>query len=172
MKKTIMEGLIVVLVIALPLGFFGCGQGPGGRSLGGAAKAGSKISEEGWTAVYLTNGQVYYGRLTETRGSFYKLADVYTIQLAAQAQDKSSKEKPSPRPTLVKVGNELIGSVNEISINRDHILFIQDMEKDAQVVQAILKLKAQAAEAPAAQSAPKSAPAVPPVPPKVAPATH
>lgn len=114
------------------------------------------VSDNEWQALYLTSGQVYYGRLTDEKGQFFKLADVYTIQMAPAGQDKA---KSPSRPTLVKVGNELVGSVDEISVNREHILFIQNLKKEAQVVQGILRLKAQAsaprpAAAPAAETKP------------------
>ncbi|MBU2575853.1 hypothetical protein KKF64_02080, partial [Patescibacteria group bacterium] len=39
--------------------------------------------------------------------------------------------------SLVKLGNELHGPTDSMFINRDHVLFVEDLKDDSNVVQAI-----------------------------------
>lgn len=112
------------LILAVAFLAVGCGQTGGKRNA--------------WKAVFLTSGQVYYGKLDRAQGQFYKLEDVYYIRVN-QAQD--DKTKP-PDLTLIKLGNEIHGPEDAIYLNRDHILYIEDLKEDGQVVKAIADAKA------------------------------
>lgn len=137
---------VVTLLLSVVLAFVGC------KGRGGASGASSQGMKEGtWQAVYLTDGQVYYGQLKEKGHQFYVLADAHTIQVTGNPGDK----KQPPRPQLVRLGNDLIGLVDEISINRDRILFLQGLKNDSQVVQAILRTRA---------AVPPAGTATPPIP--------
>ena len=105
------------------------------------------ISEGNYQAVFLTNGQVYFGKLSEVQKSYLKLNSIYYLQVTPVLQTGTADEVSGNPPqqqqqlSLVKLGNELHGPVDEMFINRDHILFIEDLESDSQVVQAIEKYK-------------------------------
>ncbi len=93
-----------------------------------------------WQAVFLSSGQVYYGKLTQSQGQFYRLTDVYYIH--SNAATNPDKTRP-PQLTLVKMGNELHGPEDEIIINRDHILYIENLKSDGEVAKKIAEAKAQ-----------------------------
>jgi hypothetical protein len=126
--------------------------------VGAAIGCNSPISSsKKWQAVYLTNSQIYYGHLGDTSTPFCKLSDVYAIQLTPSAQGKDKQH-----PTLVKIGNDLIGSINEIQINRDQIVFIQDLSDESKLVQGITQLEKQMAAGMVPTVSPSSpAPAAP-----------
>lgn len=94
-----------------------------------------------WHAVFLSNGQVYFGKLTNESKQYATLQDIFYLQLAQSPQPESQKTKEQPQISLVKLGNELHGPVDEMQINRDHILFIEKMKSDAKVVQSIERYK-------------------------------
>jgi hypothetical protein len=89
-----------------------------------------------WKAVFLTSGQVYYGKLSKAQGQFYKLEDVYYIRLN---QNPVNKDKPDV--SLIKLGTEIHGPQDAIYLNRDHILYIEDLKEDGQLVKAIADAK-------------------------------
>jgi hypothetical protein len=99
----------------------------------------------GWTneyqAVFLTNGQVYFGKLYEQNRQFANLREVYYLQVTQPPQPLREGEVPPSNINLVKLGGELHGPQDEMKINRDHILFVEDLKPDSRVVQAILQLK-------------------------------
>lgn len=92
-------------------------------------------SDAEYQAVFLTNGQVYFGQLDD-RGNeaFVKLRNVYYLNTQkAAGGDPSAQAQVS----LVRLGSEAHGPLNEMQINREHILFIEDLRGDSQVVTAI-----------------------------------
>ncbi|MBI4053997.1 MAG: hypothetical protein HY397_01550 [Candidatus Doudnabacteria bacterium] len=93
-------------------------------------------------AVFLTNGQVYFGKLTDTGDRYVKLENIYYLQITPVLQTKTegdpgTQATPQQQLSLVKLGNELHGPVDHMSINRDHVLFVEDLKEDGRVVQAI-----------------------------------
>ncbi len=91
-----------------------------------------------WQAVFLANGQVYFGKLADENKQLVKLTDVYYLQVSQTNPDKKDEQ---PQVSLVKLGNELHGPVDEMHINRDHIYFTEQMKNDAKVVEAIERYK-------------------------------
>lgn len=112
-----------------------------------------------WHAVFLTNGQVYFGQLADPDAQYATLSDVYYLQVQqgetqpiaapqidpnnpeAQAQVVEAPQPSPPRLTLIKFGTELHGPQDFMRINRDHILFWEALKSDSQVVQAIVNYK-------------------------------
>ena len=94
-----------------------------------------------YQAVFLTNGQVYFGKLSGENGQWATLKDIYYLQVQQQVQPKDSTDQAAADQglTLVKLGNELHGPVDSMSINRDQILFWEDIKSDGKVVEAIKK---------------------------------
>ncbi len=130
--------------------------------------AGSDVSA--YQAVFLSNGQVYFGRLSAANSDYPILTDIYYLQVVqpplqgqqsgtATAPDQTAQQQIS----LVKLGNELHGPVDEMHISKTQILFYEDLKSDGQVVKAIEAYKASPSGTPAA-AAPAAAPTVAPSP--------
>ncbi len=83
-----------------------------------------------YQAVFLDNGQVYFGKLEQSRGDFYLLTDVFYLQ-SGVAVDQATNL------ALTKLGSEAHGPEDQMQINKEHVLFIEDMKDDSKVVQAI-----------------------------------
>ena len=99
-------------------------------------------SQSSWQAVFLTNGQVYFGHLKNQNQQYLVLKDVYYLVVDQQAKlqpvkEVSPEQKEDPKLTLVKLGNELHGPTDELKVNRDHVLFVETMKDDSKVVKAI-----------------------------------
>lgn len=90
----------------------------------------------GYQAVFLTNGQVYFGKISETGNSYAVLKDVYYLQSNDKLQSAPS-DQTSSQLSLVKLGNELHGPEDQMNINRDQILFFENLKTDGKVAQAI-----------------------------------
>ncbi len=108
---------------------------------GGAAYSGLKLkgssSKKTRQAVFLTNGQVYFGYVSHSEAQYTLLKDIYYLQVQQPLQPPSGKDQQQPQISLVKLGNELHGPKDEMRINRDQILFFEDMKDDSKVNQAI-----------------------------------
>jgi len=96
-----------------------------------------------YQAVFLTNDQVYFGRLSNLDSQYPRLTDVFYLQVTQTLQPIGEVESNTPQQNinLVKLGGELHGPLDEMAINRDHILFVEDMKDDSQVVTAIKQYK-------------------------------
>ena len=113
-KKTIALVILVVAVLAI--------VGMNYKKLNSTGSA--------YQAVFLNNGQVYFGKLSNEDGLYPKLHDVFYVQVT-EPQNIN----------LVKLGSELHGPTDEMKISRTQILFIENLRADSQVVQSILQYK-------------------------------
>ena len=86
-----------------------------------------------WQAVFLTNGQVYFGHIKNSNKTEIILTNVYYLRSADNPQEEN---KPSEF-SLVKLGKELHGPTDVMRINRDHILFTEYLRNDSKIVQSI-----------------------------------
>lgn len=92
-------------------------------------------SSSGWQAVFLNNGQVYFGHLKSQGDRQLVLDSIYYLQVdqSAQQTDKNAQ----PKLSLVKLGNELHGPKDQMTINYQNVLFTEDLKDDSKVVTAI-----------------------------------
>ena len=109
------------------------------KSLGSAAKLTGD-----WQAVFLSNGQVYFGKVQSVTSDTVYLKNIYYLQVVQQPLQRSQEGEEVPtvsgseqRLTLIKLGNELHGPVDEMVINRFHVILMEDLKDDSRVVQAI-----------------------------------
>ena len=109
-----------------------------------------KFSGE-YQAVFLTNGQVYFGKIFAGDEHRTFLRDIYYLQVVTQPLQRTQEAgedgnlpvaEDEQRLTLIKLGNELHGPKDEMMINSDHIILLEDLRDDSRVVQAIKDYKA------------------------------
>src|SRR3989338_10432786 len=123
--------IIVVIIVLLFAAFYFFG---GGDLL-------SPQDEKTYQAVFLSNGQVYFGKLTSVHG-WLVLRDVYYLETTKPLQSEAEagdtlQPLSSPKIKLVKLGAELHGPDGEMFIDRDQILFWENMKSDSKVLAAI-----------------------------------
>lgn len=139
-KRGGLKWLVIFLIIAVLF-------------VGAAAIFGKKFLEKtkiksDYQAVFLNNGQVYFGKL-DLDGGWVKLSDIYYLQLTEDLQPASTQSDANTQPTttgagsqqqqiqLVKLGSELHGPEDEMYIAKDKILFWENMKSDSKVMQSI-----------------------------------
>lgn len=120
---------------------------------------GDQIDRNAMQAVFLTGGQVYFGRLA-AQGDYFTLADVFYLANASETLD------PRNPGQLVKRGSELHGPRDPMLIPRDKVLFVENMRDDSEVVAAIRQFRAGGAapRTPAPTVAPPASPTATPRP--------
>ena len=124
-NNTLWLWILVVVVVAI-VGYYLMKAGSVGKS--GAD----------YQAVFLSNGQVYFGKTSGEGSNIVKLSDIYYLRVQQQVQPKDSESTDQqPQVSLVKLGNEIHGPVDQMRINKDQILFIEDLKEDGKVVTAI-----------------------------------
>lgn len=90
---------------------------------------------DGLYAVFLSNNQVYFGRIAHDGRKTLVLTSIYYIQPKDQNQAGASDI------SLLKLGNEVHGPEDQMEINRDHVLFIEKLKADSRVAKAIAEYK-------------------------------
>lgn len=96
-------------------------------------------NENNYQAVFLSNGQVYFGKLSKENSQYPVLRDIYYLQVNQSPQPITSTN--SSNINIVKLGAELHGPEDEMRINRSQILFIEDLRPDSKVLEAIRQFK-------------------------------
>lgn len=123
---------LVLIVLALAFGFFWWR----GTVLTGFDKD--------WQAVFLSNGQVYFGQIEKQNQAEVVMKDIYYLQVTRPLQQTAEGQQQADSQgelSLVKLGNELHGPTDAMHVNRDQILFIEDLKDDSNVVTAIANYK-------------------------------
>lgn len=146
----IILGVVVVVLIVLGVLFRDKLMGSGDGEVKGTVTG----KASGYQAVFLTNGQVYFGKVSNPAEAYLTLKDIYYLQvvqppLQGQQQPGQQAADQQAQISLVKLGNELHGPVDEMHINREQILFYEDLKEDGQVVKAIRDYKANPSGQPA-----------------------
>lgn len=100
--------------------------------------ADSAIQKDKYQAVFLTNGQVYFCKLSNITSQYAKCTDIYYLQVQQKVQPDENKDK-EPQVQLAKLGTELHGPQDEMQISRDQVLFWENLKNDSKVVEAIQK---------------------------------
>jgi hypothetical protein len=107
------------------------------------ASSDKALQTDKYQAVFLTNGQVYFGKLTSSRGDFLELKDVYYLQVqqdvqgATEEQSEEAKKDEQSQVSLAKLGSELHGPENAMQVNREQVLFWENLNDNSKVVSAI-----------------------------------
>ncbi len=136
-RKTIISVVVLAVVAVLLLLGYYMWQNGGLEKL----KVPSLLGKQPFQAVFLSNGQVYFGRASNLNGNYVTLRNVYYLQVSQvlqPVQDKKATQQPQTSISLAKLGAaELHKPKDEMKINRSHVIFIEDLDDESQVVKAI-----------------------------------
>ena len=94
-----------------------------------------KFSSE-YQAVFMDNGQVFFGKIENTGGTYARLKEVFYIGRQASPDGKDVQN------ILVKRGNEWHGP-DYMYINKEHIVIIEPVSPSSRVAQLIKEAKNQ-----------------------------
>lgn len=94
------------------------------------------VPSRSYQAVFLSNDQVYFGKVSGFPWGNKKLQDVYYLRVAEGLQAQDGRPL-SQEIQLVRLGNEIHGPTREMIINAEHILFIEKLRDDSAVVKSI-----------------------------------
>jgi hypothetical protein len=99
-----------------------------------------------YQAVFLTNGQVYFGKLSGLDGSYVTLSDAYQVQSQSNGTNASPSpqggQQPKSQFTLSRIDqNTLIKPEQKMIIAKTSLAFWENMQNDAEVVKKINELK-------------------------------
>lgn len=120
---TVLLGIALLLVaVALYAGI----SKPGSES--------NEINKEEYQAVFLSNGQVYFGKISDLNSKYLVLRSVFYIENNNNSNTSNTSQQNS-NYTLRKLGTtELHKPQDKMVINRDTVTFWENLKEDSQVV--------------------------------------
>lgn len=96
-----------------------------------------------YQAVFLNGGQVYFGNVKSLNQEYLKLDNIYYLRVNQQVQPDGNTAQNSNDVSLVKLGCELHGPQDSMVINREQVVFWENLKDDGQVLKAIDQYKQQ-----------------------------
>lgn len=109
--------------------------------LGKPASEYRAVDKNKMQAVFLAGGQVYFGRIASLNPQFMRVGDIYYLRVNQQVQP--GQEQGANDVSLVKLGCELHGPTDEMVINREQVIFWENLKDDGQVAKAVADYKKQ-----------------------------
>lgn len=97
----------------------------------------AQIKTNQYQAIFLNSadGQVYFGKLSVLNRDYYKLTDIYYVRVQQVQPDKNQTAQSNI--SLAKLGNEIHGPEDVMFVNKDSVMFWENLKEDGQVVKAI-----------------------------------
>lgn len=102
-----------------------------------------ELEDEGAKAVFLTNGQVYFGEVDEANKDFLKITNPYYLQNRTVLQEpveegaEPTKKQQLSLTALGGPGLQIHGPERSMYIPWGTILYIEDLKDDSEVVKLI-----------------------------------
>lgn len=113
-------------------------------ALGNDSKAeGEYVDSSKLQAVFLNGGQVYFGDINNLNGKYLSMNNIYYLRVNQQVQPNQSTSTDSNDVSLVKLGCELHGPQDNMVINREQVIFWENLKDDGQVAKAVKEYQTQ-----------------------------
>ncbi len=134
----VIVALVAIVLVVLGVWLYQSKDSP-------VATGGGEVNKDQYQAVFLTNGQVYFGNLSKPSSDYVNLENIYYLQVQ-QSTEQPSSERPAVQPSsenqqsqvaLTKLGKELHGPEDKMYIARDQVLFWENLKNDGTVAKAI-----------------------------------
>ena len=93
------------------------------------------IGRSSYQAVFLSNGQVFFGRYYDRIGPYVKIVSPYYIQSSGSPSDPNDP----PQQRIVRRGDELHAPLPQMLVPRTSVLFVEDVADTSPVAQFIAK---------------------------------
>ncbi len=112
------------------------------RSAGSSTTEAKLVDSSKYQAVFLNNGQVYFGNISSINNDYVRLNNIYYL---TQSSDTSTNtQSTSGDYTLVKLGCQQIHyPYDQMIVNRSQITFWENLNKDGKVAKSIEQFKTQ-----------------------------
>lgn len=105
---------------------------------GGASAA---IDSSKYQALWLSDGSIYFGKLSVINNDYMSLKNVYYLQSKTNNNNEPSPQSVSKQDAsdieLIKLGNEIHGPEDEMVVAKDKVLFFENLKPTGTVSKTI-----------------------------------
>jgi len=137
------KGMRIMSVIVLVLATFIVGLVALYLAIGGDKGEEKYVDKDRFQAVFLNGGQVYFGKIRSLNSKYVTLDNIYYLRVNQQVQPNqttsNNTQAAAQDVSLAKLGCELHGPTDAMVINREQVLFWENLKDDGQVVTAVKK---------------------------------
>ena len=91
-------------------------------------------SRDGMYAVFMTNGQAYFGSIAEESDRQIVMTGIYYLQNKSGSQGDVANPSET---SLLKLGSELHSPEDRMEIERSNVMFVEKLKEDGKVAKAI-----------------------------------
>lgn len=110
-------------------------------ALNGPSKESKFVDGDKLQAVFLNGGQVYFGDIENLNKDYLRMSNIYYLRVNQTVQPDQTDAEGNPVTSndisLVKLGCELHGPTDEMLINREQVIFWENLKDDGQVANAV-----------------------------------
>lgn len=134
-KKFGIALLIVLILSAVTFGVLFCFR---------LKMSSANIDESKYQAIFLSNGQVYFGKLDDISKENYKLKDIFYLQTNEKKVESTNPQETTSSEAdvqLIKLGSEIHGPEDQMIINKDQVLFFENINNEGKVARSIHEYK-------------------------------
>lgn len=97
------------------------------------------MPEDRYQAVFMANGQVYFGHLHTLSRSYLRLTDVYYLQQQDLTPSDDGGGAAEPQFSVIRLGEEIHQPEQQLILNKDQILYWQNLQQNSRIIEAILQ---------------------------------
>ena len=126
-KKVLILSAAVIVILAIA--FI--------ATLGGDSENKNLVNEDLYQAVFLNNGEVYFGHLTTSDSETLVLEDIYYLRATPELQQGQEAPATQPQINLIKLGEEIHGPEDRMVIPMKSVTYWENLLETGQVSQAI-----------------------------------
>ncbi len=125
--------VVLLLMVAIIIGLIALYVG-----IGGDNSESKYVDKNKFQAVFLNGGQVYFGKIHQLNDKFITIDKIYYLRVNQQVQpNQTTTNAANQDVSLAKLGCELHGPTDSMVINRDQVLFWENLKAEGQVTKAV-----------------------------------
>lgn len=101
--------------------------------LGAPKNESNYVDKDKMQAVFLNGGQVYFGKVKDLNDKYIRMTDIFYLrvnQVVQPNQESNDQASQNNNISLVKLGCELHRPDNEMLINREHVIFWENLKQE------------------------------------------
>ncbi len=137
-KFTRYFGMSVILFVLVTTA---CGKTAAEKDGKAAPAAKVEADEAPYYAVAMTSGSLFFGHIKKQDATSIYMNDIFYLQRTPPQQDPKTKQQQGPGILLVPQSEDAYGPTDELIVNRQHVLYYQELKEDSKVIEGIQRTK-------------------------------
>lgn len=92
-----------------------------------------------YQAVFLSNSQVYFGKIVDRNSENIYLEEVYYLKVDSEKSLEEIEQEADM--SILRIVNDIHGPEDSVELNKDNVLYVENLREDSEIVNAIQEYK-------------------------------